>query len=571
MNRRLAPWLLFLPLILIFPILSTAEPPASPPVLLRSANPGQPSEAPVDYLGEQLFTLHQKIGSFTPQDRAKAIRERLAQVAKNPFSDFDAITVADTEHGTDIILDGLVLLTVTDGDARPAGRNRQELAREYAARVRAVLHKTRKELSLETLLVEAVLAVAATVLFAVVLILFHKAFPKVYDRIKRWRGTYIRAIKIQRFEVVSAETLTKQAIAAAKGIRFLLTTVLVYVYLTTELGLFPWTRRLANTLIDAVVGTLSSIAQSFLSALPNVAAIIVILLVTRYGIKIIALVFNGLERGALTLSGFHRDWAQPTFKIVRFLVIAFAVIAIFPYIPGSQSEAFRGVSVFLGVLFSLGSAGAVSNAIAGIILTYMRPFQLGDRVKIADTVGDVMEKTLLVTRIRTIKNVDITIPNSLILGAHIINYSASALTTSPLILNTAVTIGYDAPWRTVHELLKKAAMATRNILPDPEPFVLQTALNDFYVTYELNAYTGAPNQMATTYSELHQNIQDAFNEAGVEIMSPHYAQIRDGNKTTIPDEYLPKTYQAPAFRVEPLSTLLGKPSGPANSPNTASP
>lgn len=397
---------------------------------------------------------------------------------------------------------------------------------------------------------------------------FHKVFPKIHHRIKRWEGSYIKAVKIQRVEVFSAETLTRQVIAVANGVRFALTIVIVYVYLTTVLGLFPWTRQLATKLVQAVVATLTTIAQAFLSALPDFAAIIVIIMVTRYVIKLIQMVFNGIQRGAITFAGFHRDWADPTFKIIRFLVIAFAAIAIFPYIPGSQSEAFRGVSVFLGVLFSLGSAGAVSNAIAGIILTYMRPFQLGDRVKIADTVGDVTEKTLLVTRIRTIKNVDITVPNSLILGAHIINYSSTSLSAPPLILNTSVTIGYDTSWRTVHNLLKNAALATRNILSDPEPFVLQTALNDFYVTYELNAYTGAPNQMAVTYSDLHQNIQDTFNEAGVEIMSPHYAQVRDGNKTTIPEDYLPATYQAPALRIQTVNSLLGSPSPTAVPPKS---
>lgn len=392
-----------------------------------------------------------------------------------------------------------------------------------------------------------------------------KIFPRIYSRIEQWQDTYIKAIKIQRVEVFSAQTLTRQVVSIARGLRFLLTIMILYIYLTTVLGLFPWTRQLASTLVQAVVTTLSTIAEAFLSALPNLAAIVVIIMVTRYVIKLFRMMFNGIQRGAITFAGFHRDWADPTFKIVRFLIIAFAAMAIFPYIPGSQSEAFRGVSVFLGVLFSLGSAGAVSNAIAGIILTYMRPFQLSDRVKIADTVGDVTEKTLLVTRVRTIKNVDITIPNSLILGAHIINYSSTSLTAPPLILNTSVTLGYDAPWRTVHELLKKAALATRNILSDPEPFVLQTALNDFYVVYELNAYTGAPNKMAATYSDLHQNIQDTFNEAGVEILSPHYAQVRDGNKTTIPDSYLPPNYQAPAFRIDPLESLLGKPS-PGGSP-----
>jgi small-conductance mechanosensitive channel len=239
------------------------------------------------------------------------------------------------------------------------------------------------------------------------------------------------------------------------------------------------------------------------------------------------------------------------------LVIVFAAIACFPYIPGSQSEGFRGISVFLGLLISLGSAAAIGNIIAGVVLTYMRPFQVGDRVKIADTFGDVTEKTLLVTRVRTIKNVDITIPNSLVLSSHIINFSSSMMKPPPLILHTSVTIGYDAPWRKVHELLIAAAKRTTHILETPEPFVLQTSLNDFYVTYEINAYTTQPNKMATIYAELHQNIQDSFNEAGVEIMSPHYTQIRDGNKTAIPDQYLPKSYQAPGLRIWPLGNTSG--------------
>jgi small-conductance mechanosensitive channel len=299
------------------------------------------------------------------------------------------------------------------------------------------------------------------------------------------------------------------------------------------------------------------IVREFIASLPDVIAIAIIIVVTNYVIKLIHMFFNGIVRGAITFQGFHREWATPTYKIVRFFVLVLAAVAIFPYIPGSHSEAFRGISVFLGVLVSLGAAGSFSNIVAGVVLTYMRPFSVGDRVKIADTVGDITEKTLLVTRIRTIKNVDVTIPNALVLSSHIINYSSSAMMPPPLILHTSLTIGYDAPWQKVHELLIAAAKQTTHILETPEPFVLQTSLDDFYVRYEINAYTGAPNKMAAIYSELHQHIQDQFNEAGVEIMSPHYTQIRDGNRSTVPDQYLPRNYQAPAFRIGPLGTLFG--------------
>lgn len=186
--------------------------------------------------------------------------------------------------------------------------------------------------------------------------------------------------------------------------------------------------------------------------------------------------------------------------------------------------------------------------VSGVVITYMRPFRIGDRVKIADTTGDVVEKTLLVTRIRTTKNVDITIPNAMVLGSHIINFSSSA-NEKGLILHTTVTIGYDVPWNKVHELLISASNETEHILKEPKPFVLQTSLDDFYVSYELNAYTNEPGKMARIYSQLHSKIQDKFNEAGVEIMSPHYGAMRDGNQTTIPENYLPKTYEPPAFKI----------------------
>ena len=234
---------------------------------------------------------------------------------------------------------------------------------------------------------------------------------------------------------------------------------------------------------------------------------------------------------------------------MRFLILAFVAVVIFPYLPGSESPAFRGISIFLGVLFSLGSTSAVANIVAGTILTYTRAFRVGDRIQIADTTGDVVEKTLLATRVQTIKNELITVPNAMVLGSHITNFSAASAGGRELILHTTVTIGYDAPWRTIHELLIAAALRTEGILKEPAPFVLQTALDDFYVHYEINGFTGQPAQMAVTYAQLRQNIQDSFNEAGVEIMSPHFSSLRDGNRKAIPDPYLPGTYAAPSFRV----------------------
>ncbi|GIW54642.1 MAG: mechanosensitive ion channel protein [Nitrospiraceae bacterium] len=517
----------------------------------------KPVGAAVKFGKEELFSVYASFGPFTSQDRARVIAQRLERLANDPDTDVERITTVDREQSTDIVLDETILVAVTDTDAQPLGKTRQALAKEYALKIRHALSKQREQTSVKSLLIDSLLAVLDTLVLVGLLVLFRKGFPKVYAKIDAWRGTYIRAIKVQRVEVVSARQITDLLIGLAKAIRVIATLLLLYFYISSVLGIFPWTKGVSAQLFGAVFSTLRAIGQAFVTYVPDVVSIIVIVVVTRYIIKLIHLIFNGIERGAITFAGFHRDWASPTYKIVRFLVIVFGAIAAFPYIPGSRSEAFRAISIFLGVLFSLGSTGAISNIISGLVLTYMRPFQIGDRVKIADTIGDVTARELLVTRVRTIKNVDITIPNVMVLSSHIINFSSSAKDRG-LILHTSVTIGYDAPWRTVHKLLIDAAKATTHILEKPEPFVLQTSLDDFYVTYEINAYTNEPSKMATIYAELHQNIQDKFNEAGVEIMSPHYSQIRDGNKTTIPEEYLPKTYEAPAFRIAPLETFMGK-------------
>jgi|SRR6516225_3273246 len=264
--------------------------------------------------------------------------------------------------------------------------------------------------------------------------------------------------------------------------------------------------------------------------------------------KFIRLVAREAEQGRIRIPGFYPEWVDPTYKILRFLLFAFTLVIIFPYLPGSQSPAFKGIGIFLGVLFSLGSTSAVSNAVAGTILTYTRGFRTGDWVKIGDNIGEVEAQSLLATHLRTIRNEEITIPSSVVLSSHVINYSRLA-NTRGLILHTSVTIGYDAPWRTIHQLLIDAALKTKYILSNPAPFVLQNALDDSYVEYEINAYTEHPLEMIYIYSDLRANIQDSFYAAGVEIMSPVYSALRDGNKKAIPSQFLPKDYHPQGFRI----------------------
>jgi small-conductance mechanosensitive channel len=257
-----------------------------------------------------------------------------------------------------------------------------------------------------------------------------------------------------------------------------------------------------------------------------------------------------VQAGRIRFSNFYPEWAQPTYKIVRVLIYAFAAVMIYPYLPGESSPAFKGISVFLGVLFSLGSTSAVANFVAGVILIYTRGFRVGDWVTIGENTGEVVQTSMLATHVRTIRNEEITIPNSVVLGSYVTNFSLQAQEMG-VVLHTSVTIGYDAPWRTIHNLLIDAALRSKHILHDPPPFVLQAELEDSYVKYEINAYTDHPLLMPYIYSDLHANIQDSFFEAGVEIMSPVFHALRDGNRTAIPDQYLPKDYRAPGFRVAP--------------------
>jgi len=407
-------------------------------------------------------------------------------------------------------------------------------------------------------ILSSIVLIAATYVILKSVFVFLKMFS---TKVESWKGTVINSVKVKNVEVLSEERIVEQIKLGIKAVNFIVLIIVGYFFFTLLFSFFYFSKTWASTLISYIVDPLISVLVSFINFLPNLFTIIVIIFVIRYVLKFIKFIFSEIERGTLSFQKFPSEWAEPTYKIIRFLLFAFSGIVIFPYLPGSNSPAFQGVSVFLGILFSLGSSSAIANMVSGVVLTYMRPFRIGDRVKIADTMGDIVEKTLLVTRVRTVKNVDVSIPNAMVLGSHIINFSSSAKRMG-LILHTKITIGYDVPWKKVHELMKSAAISTEHILDTPEPFILQTSLDDYYVSYELNVYTDKPGIMSKIYSDLHQNIQDKFNEAGIEIMSPSYSAVRDGNQTAIPDEYLPKGYIPKPFRIFPFGDILIKKNNP---------
>jgi small-conductance mechanosensitive channel len=317
-------------------------------------------------------------------------------------------------------------------------------------------------------------------------------------------------------------------------LRLLATVLGALVCLQVAFTFYPLTRGYALTLLAFVVDPLTSLWRGFLSSISDLIAAAVLIVLVFYGLKALRWMFTAVADGTVEVPGIAREWALPMYKLLRIVVIALAVVMVFPYIPGSGTQAFRGVSLFAGALFTLGATGTVGNFIGGLVVMFVRAFRLGDFVTIGEVTGEVIDTTLVLTRIRTIKNEIVTVPNAAILSTQVKNYSAEAR-DGGVILHTSVTIGYDAPWRTVEGLLLEAASRTPLVEKTPAPFVLQTALNDFFITYEINVYTREPIQTPVIYSTLHQNIQDAFNAAGVEIMSPHFAALRDGNTTAIPE------------------------------------
>lgn len=407
------------------------------------------------------------------------------------------------------------------------------------------------ETGLSGLILSTLIALVVTLLLLLAFRVKKIVVKKVTTTITGWAGTRIQPFFVQNQEILSVENITRILSGLLRVLSLAISVVLLAVYATLVIGLFPVTKPIAVAVVGHFVTALRTLGEGLVSYLPNLIQIAVIVAVVYYLIRLAELVFDGIESGRIKLRRFYPDWAEPTFRIVRVLLFALAAVAIIPLLPGSSSPAFKGVSIFLGALVSLGSTGVVANVVAGTVSTYMRAFQAGDRVRIADTEGTVIKRSMFVTKIVTPKNAVISVPNAMVLGHHIINYSELAKNRG-LILHTTVTIGYDAPWRQVHQLLINAAAATDNIEEKPEPFVLQTSLDDFYVSYELNAYTSSPNKMAATYSALHQNIQDEFNGAGVEIMSPHYSALRDGHRMAVPDEHLPSGYRTPALRVRSL-------------------
>lgn len=547
---KLTHWCLLL--IWLLPAASLAQggdaSPETTPSLVLEEIPRQPVKgAPVYLDGRVLFYL-QGISSYPAEFRASVVAGQIQQAAVDPSFSPEAVTLVEKGDRTAILYRNKTLVSVLDLDASAEGVSRKILAEVVRNRIVAGINDYRAVRQPGVLIESAGYAAVAALFFAGAIFGLVQAFRWLRGRTAARIERKLKEFEVQSRHFIQAEQLGAVVTRLLSGLQWLAILILAVLFLQFVLGLFPWTRRIADELLGLFIRPLETMGQGFVGALPDLAFLLVLSLVVVYVLRASRLFFAGLEAGTITISSFEREWAGPTYRIVRMVVVAFAVVVGYPYVPGSGSEAFKGLSIFLGVVFSLGSTSFISNIIAGYTMIFRRAFQIGDRISIDNFVGHVIETGVSVTRLRTPKNEVVVLPNSLVLSSSLVNFSALARRQG-LILHTSVGIGYETPWRQVEAMLMKAAAQCAGILKEPPPFVLQTGLGDFCIKYELNVYCDAPERIPQLYTELHRNVLDVFNEYGVQIMTPAYESDPAAPKVVPKEEwYAPpaKPIDAPA-------------------------
>ncbi|MBP2681027.1 MAG: MscS Mechanosensitive ion channel [Candidatus Krumholzibacteriota bacterium] len=496
--------------------------------------------APVKLDGEILFFVR-GIGALSPESRARAIGKRIRGIAGNADITPDSIVAVEVEGLTRVMAGRETVMAITQSDLAVERLTANEAAVLYLDQIRKAVVSYRSARNRATFTKALLHSALWTVVLIGGLIVFLKLYRRLWTYLENKYKGKLDSLRTKSLDIVSDRTFWGPFKLLLRAVRIVIVVIIIYTYIELVLGSFPWTRFIAVEILNWVQTPLQVAGQTIADEIPNLIFLAIAWFITRVVLHAIKLFFVRVEARTISLASFDPEWSMPTYNLVRVAVVAFAIIVCYPYVPGSDSEAFKGISIFIGVLVSLGSSSAVSNLIAGYMLIYRRAYKAGDLVQINDVRGVVTERRLQVTHLRTIKNEEIVIPNSIIINSSVMNYSTVAR-ESGLILHTQVTIGYDTPWRQVNALLLLAAERTKGVLKEPKPFVWERSLDDFFVTYELNAYTDAPREMMRTYSELHRHILDAFNEHGVQITSPHY-EGDPANLKVVPKE---KWFSPPA-------------------------
>jgi small-conductance mechanosensitive channel len=488
--------------------------------------------APVLLESDTLFTINSLKGNYPVTLRAKEISSRINNIAKSYNSLTDSIYLNPTVGFTEIKYNEKLLMVVTEQDAKLEKTSVKKLSNK---RLKNIVNGLNNEVILTPIgwLKSIGFFVLSLLVLYGLIKLINLMFEKINLRLSRIERKFLsRKGNLLRYFLPGNSN--NIFVFLVNVLRIIVIVFILFICIPISFSFFHFSGNLVQKFYGYIEEPIKYVFMGIINFIPSLFFIIIIGITARYFVRVINVITTDIENGKLEVKNFHKDWAKPTGKLLGLLIYALALVLIFPYLPGSGSSAFQGVSIFIGAIISFGSTSAISNIIAGVVITYMRPFQIGDRVKIDNIIGDVIDKTILVTHLRTTKNEDVTIPNANILIGNIINYSSRDI--GNIIVHTTVTLGYDVAWKKANELLLEAVNRAPHIFKDPAPFVLQTSLDDFYVSYELNAYTDEFKKLPFIYSEIHKNILDVFDEAGIEILSPGYTAARDGSVTTVPSK-----------------------------------
>jgi small-conductance mechanosensitive channel len=497
--------------------------------------------APVKLDGKVLFNVR-GMSSFTAEQRAAVVSKRIKSASEDRSVSADSVRIITEGDHLAVYVGIDFLINVYEQDAEVEQISMETLAYVISRKTSEAMKQYRQDRSRPVLLKKSIDALVALVIQTLALLLIIWILRLINRLFQRWIKSRIDNFENKSFSLIKANQIWKIYNSIFRVLRIIIIAVFIAFSLNYILGLFPWTRNVSTYVMKLLVDPFISMGKGILHFLPDLAFLVVLYFVVRYLLKLSRLLFKGIQEGGIVIKKFDRDWAMPTYRIFRIFVIIFAVIIAFPYIPGSDSSAFKGISVFIGVLFSLGSSSFISNLIAGYSMIYRGAFKMGDYIKVGDQVGFVEAQEVLVTRMRTVKNEEVIVPNSTMLNSNIVNFSKNAREQG-LIIHTVVGIGYETPWRMVDAMLREAADRTEGLLKQPPPYVLQLSLGDFAINYEINAYCDKTSNLALLYTILHQNILDVFNENNVQIMTPAYERDPEIPKVVPRDMWNPPLTQ----------------------------
>lgn len=489
---------------------------------------------PIILEDETLFLIYAQQGGLSLQERAQRINQRLKDFAQDPSLSLNALEIYSSDQDglplTTLSVGNILLMLISDIDAQKANKSRPELAQEYLTKIKDTVARYRQERNISYFLKALIWSGIATATFVILIFIINNIFNNLYHKIKIWGESYINPVRFGNWEIIRTNQLDDVIAWLLHFFQSVIIIGLLTIYFPLILHQFPWTRGWAKIFEGYLLETLQVSTKAFIGYLPNLLTIIFIIFITLGTLRFAKSFFRELGEGKLSIPGFYTEWANATYKLVSFLIIALASVVIFPLLPGFQSPAFQGISVFLGLLISLGSTSVIANLISGSVLIYTRAFRVGDHIKINDVTGRVLETSLLVTRILTSTNAVISIPNSQISTSSIENFSFGYREfKEPLILRVTIYLGYEVLWRDAYKVLMESALKTTGILHNPEPFVLQGELNEVFVTYLLNAYIDMDyfkdktlKEVEKAHSELNENIRDCCASYGIYIFAPNY-------------------------------------------------